>query len=460
MPENTKDALSRLIATFPPLFQVQKGMRLCDLLAAIAREFDRIDRELAYGFRSHMVDAADPEPDQMPDDLRKIGALFDIWPEKDETAAGFRRRLRDTIRIYLAGLGTADAVLKMAALTYGFGLSDGDIERPTADNPFVTTGSLTKDLRLRVVDNPPDRQRLKPTPLYPGLIFEVWNHGLFDVIPGIEIRTSAQALMVPLITNLTTGQQLIFNGVIPPETLFTARPDPENDRYIIRIGKAVLESGEVFKGDFFDTALFDQSRFAEPGGLIRLPRGRSVIRFELKAPVFDDARFDVSRFYSEPVGQWDLKHFDRCIFMPEPPLGHISFAWTERKPAAFRLDIPFSLFTDAPEKTRKLRRVISGIKPAGVEAIIGTEKRLASDRFDALDGPVRASIAAPFAENAVMSERFVRATDVRAENMPMESRLKVIRTEGDRLAEPQAMSDTLVFKGAFDATRFETSVFA
>lgn len=444
-----KDIISRIIDNFPPIFQVQKGMLIHELFSAFSAEMDLIDGLLSYVFSSHMVDYADLKSKKRPDDLQKIGAMFGITPEHGETAENFRKRLKKSIEIYLSGLGTADAIIKMTALAYQMEVDEDKIVRGNSASPFITTAVLTdtgggakEEIEIRLIDNPENKIDSDPVGIYPNLVLEVWNNGLFEVVPQIEIRTGQYSLLNPGITNTTTGQQLIYSGTIPKETVFIAKAAPDGESYNIRIGNSVVKNDCILQGDIFNTGTFDYSSFARKGRAIVFPRGPSIIHLNIRTSMFDSALFDERVFSTKSVGQFDWKSFDECAFSPTNPMGSISFSWVERKPAAFKLEIPIGLFLGELEKTRKLIKVISKVKAAGVEASIGTNNILSEEKLIPREGSCTFGLSARHAEM-----------------VPMKDKLEGTETKTSALAEKQNVEERVLFKGTFDMTRLETSIF-
>ncbi len=485
-------SIDRLIDNLPSFFQAQKGMLIHSLFKAVGRELDEIDIGMDHVFKSWLVDYADKDinaagldddllknarifgitieegetpgefkdrvkdaildyafkrPERMPDDLTRIALMFDLKPESDESAETFRKRLKATIHIYLSGMGTIDAIIGMTALTYLFDPEKTSITRPSIEDPFTTTALLKntsdKISKIKTIENPPVKIRSRQIDLFHGIIFEVYNKGLFDVFFDIEIQTQANGMAFPVITNLTSQEQLIFNGIIPKDEIFLAKAGSDKaSPYTIYIGNRTTEGLNLWKGDFFDSGKFDYAYFIEPGSRLVLPIGRSEIRFDLKDPFYDEAFFNASVFQMDEVGQFDLKAFDNCAFKPAQPNGKLTLSWEERKPASFKIDLPFSLFSEEQAKTIKLKKVIAGIKPAGVEAVIGTNKELA------LEEVILEDELKEYALKSINYEQ-VKNTDF----------INTFKLKKSGHEEAQDMFDTLKFRGIFEMTRFEESLF-
>ena len=104
---------------------MQQGQKIKALFDSLDQEMNlmesgvkRLMRSRWYKFAVGWLDPAENLSNKRKTELGRIGALFGLLPGRDESSPEFRQRLSDYIQIHRDGLGTAKAILKLAALVY------------------------------------------------------------------------------------------------------------------------------------------------------------------------------------------------------------------------------------------------------------------------------------------------------------------------------------------------------
>lgn len=443
----------KIIRYLPEIYQAQEeGFLFNKLLSIFAQELEEIESAIKSVIASHTSDFADKNGSKI-DDLARLGALFEIKPKVDEPIEDFRERLKESVKLYLDGLSTAEAVIRMTALHFGYRVNK--IERFNLATPFFATAKLVdknkSTFEIEVRDNPPQFVSSQRE-VVNGEDWDACNNGLFEVRPSMVITSLHRAVVNPQISNFTTGQVVGYMGVIPEGKSLVI-----NVEAVSGVARASLDGRDVtenlffLKGESFDSARFDLSRFAQVGDSLILPRGRSRMRYSFSAARFDFGFFDQSAFYQKDAGEFDESLFDQAIFAPEPPDARLTFRWQEHRMATFWLKLPYELLNkEIPffkgDITRSIISDINLVKAAGVRAIIYTvygcdENEDFIQRQTLTDTPPVVEIRSGAKEDTGLSDGL--------NNIHIKNRLR----------DAQQGSDRLIIKGAFDLTRFDAAVF-
>jgi hypothetical protein len=307
----------KIIRHLPGFYQAQIRRKLLfKVLDVFGMQLQEAENSLAEIIKSHFIDFADLNK-KVPLDLVKIGALFNVLPSQGEGTEAYRRQLRNTIRLYLGGLGTSDAVIRMSALTF-----DLDIPRWTYPNgmeiitrpengfenedPFTTLAHLylpdsaplfdaaefddpdvpfEKSLGMKVVDNPRIPQSLFKG-VHHGQNWETMNDSVVDSPLELRITAPFRRLKFPVLTNRSTGQVIRFIGIVPKGQVL--RVSVDNDHKIIADldGTNVSNFVEAIKGAMFDRDCFDVAFFVGEKVLPMVPKKRSKWHFSVASAVF------------------------------------------------------------------------------------------------------------------------------------------------------------------------------
>jgi hypothetical protein len=418
---------------------------------------------LARGF-----DAGDALRSKAASELGLIGALFDLRPGRGEGDDQFRRHLAGLIRIHAEGLSTAPAILRLVAhaylaeeppvITWQGGAGGG--VTAVATFPVVDRDGATRTLRVEVVDNPTVDAVARMRGARAEELLVTTNQGLDPAYPVVELKALEREVVVPLLTHVESGTDVIFVGTIPPGRTLT-----------LTHGAAPLLDGQPTPAPLLvanptrfganppppDVARFGSARapdarfsFCEVGHrLPRLPPGES--RFRYRA---------LSRAQLEAyLGGRAIAGVD-VLTAPEvaaaPPLD-ITFRWMEVEPASFELRIPAGyvpppyLLPDTEKGApppglegfvRDLQAALRYGRAAGVRARVGLMLPLAPEAVEIREGPLQIEITTSFAERQDVADELV------ATGSALDFR--------DRLPEPR---DWLGFDGVFDQTRFDGSRF-
>lgn len=135
---------------------------------------------------------------------------------------------------------------------------------------------------------------------------------MFDVLPDIIITCLDKVVVNPQITNSTTNQIIVYNGIIPEGKSLVITFDGGLKAEID--GKNVSSELFILKGKDFGNARFDLSSFADVETSFVLPSGRSCLKYLSSSGKFDFDSFDRATFYKLKVGEFDESWFDQVIF--------------------------------------------------------------------------------------------------------------------------------------------------
>lgn len=355
----------KIIRHLPQIYQAQETDSLFYyLLNIFGQELEQVEKEIKGIIASHTVDFADKKRAKI-DDLTKLGALFDIKPKDDEKIEDFRERLKETIKLYLGGLGTAEAVIGMTAIHFGCKVKK--ITPPTIEQSFVTKATIGT-FEIEVIDSPPQFVSTQKEAVI-GEDWVVCNNGLFEVTPEIIITSLDKAVVNPQITNFTTGQIIEYKGIIlKGKSLVITFDDISKDLKAKIDGKDVTNKLFILKGEAIGSIRFDLSCFAQVGTSFTLPAGKSCLHYFSSSGKFDLDSFDRATFYKLKAGEFDDKsRFDQVIFAT-PPEVEIKFSWQEARSATFWLNLPYELFKN--DVSKSILSDINIVKSAGVKAIV------------------------------------------------------------------------------------------
>ena len=436
----------KIISYLPQIYQSQeKDSLFYYLLSIFGQELEQIEKVIKGIIIAHTVDFADKKGAKI-DDLTRLGALFDIKPKVDEGIENFRERLKETIKVYLSGLNTAEAVIRITALHFGYKIVE--ITPPTLEEPFVTKATLdTYEIEVR--DNPPQFVSTQKEAVT-GEDWDVYNNGLFDVSPSIVITCLDKVVVHPQITNFTTGQIIGYKGIIPEGKSLVITFEGGLKAQID--GRNVTNELFILKGESFGKARFDVSCFAHVEESFILPVGRSCLHYFSSSGRFDCDSFDQATFYKLEVGEFDESRFNEVIFAT-PPEVELKFSWQEARMATFWLNLPYESFEREINSFKKdiSKTILSDInivKSAGVKAIVHLIYGYQKDEN--------------FTQHQILRDELplFKIKSQPEEQMSQTDRLSGMHLLNNTFMEGQGISDSLTFKGICDLTRFDISTFA
>jgi hypothetical protein len=307
----------KIISHLPEFYQAQLRRKLLfKVMDVFGMQLQGVENSLPEIIKSHFIDYADQNR-ALPVDLVKIGALFNVLSRQGEGTEAYCRRLRNYIRLYLGGLGTSDAVIRMAALTF-----DLDIPRWTYPNgkeiitrpesgfknkdPFTTLAHLylpgsaplfdaaefddpdapfEKSLLIKVIDNPPIPQNFYKGVRH-GQNWETVNDSVVDSLLELRLSALISRLKFPVLTNRSTGQVVRFRGIIPKGQVLRIYVREDNTVTADLDGTDVSEFVEAVKGAMFDRDCFDRAYFVGQKVLPMVPKKTSKWHFSVAAAVF------------------------------------------------------------------------------------------------------------------------------------------------------------------------------
>ena len=338
----------------PPIWSTDQGTLTRALLALLATHMAAYDEDMIRVQRSHWVDTAVDLGD-----LSRIGALFGIAPAPWEGEALFRVRLKAIIAARLRGAVSRDvlefvlvAILGGAQLALGSRYADLPASAGQGGSVFHTGPDGPPD-RPAFVEFPRRRRRLAEAETTRGMLrplakVRVENRGLFPVpLQGVIRGVRGARTAVPLIANLTTGQVMVYRGLLAcgqsltigatPEGRFTAHRDG------VDVAEAVTTASGFAPGARFTPVIPDPDPRA-----VTLARGENLL-WVFPLALFDAPSLGTGVFAMPSAdvshGRWEGKDttrhppFGKALF-EQPPALSLDLFWDEHAAARFRFDIP------------------------------------------------------------------------------------------------------------------------
>lgn len=292
------------------------------------------------------------------DEAAALAALLDIEPEQWQGVREFRsyvHGLRDAI--LLAGAVTRRGI-GLFTRRYVTGFQRAQQARIVARPAELAAAPDPQ--RLALVENPlVPRFHAEPRGLEPLARMQLENRGLDPTSAALVITGLPEGgpVCAPTLANITTGQALIWRGVIPSGQRLWLEPLADGSvRALLEgvdvtadlVGIEALEPGDA------------QSLVPAPPRPLELARGANDIWFQPLAhydvPGLDRVLLALADLTLR-LGRWDETAMDHALFYMDP-VGRIQFAWAETAPATMTLAVPAG----------QIAHPADGIEPA-VEAV-------------------------------------------------------------------------------------------
>ena len=210
---------------------LSEGPAVRSLLGALGVELDGAEQGIFRLFRSRHLRLADHWWGAAPPDDTDLGllcALVGLRPLPGERSGAFRDRVRGLLAVHRAGLGTAEAILRLAALALRL---EGPVHTVTTlrggQHSMIATGQARVDGRLRAVslellDNPDTERSLRHERWTPGTALTLTSDSVTPT--AVELRLRSDTPMVAPM--LRCGRRaVVYAGQVPAHTLFQLRPD-------------------------------------------------------------------------------------------------------------------------------------------------------------------------------------------------------------------------------------------
>jgi len=313
----------------------QDGPEVRRLLATIGLQLAMGEEAMREVQRAHFFDRA-----LNLDEAAALAALLDIAPEDWQGLREYRAYVR----------GLRDAILQAGAVTrrgislftrrYVTGFQQAHAARIVARPAELVAAADPQ--RLALVENPlVPRFHAEPQGLEALGRMLLENRGLDPAPAALVITGLADGgpVYAPALANITTGQALIWRGVIPPGQRLWLEPAAGGGV------RASLEGVDV-------TAALVGVEALEPGKAdslvpvaprpLELARGANDLWFQPLAhydvPGLDHVLLALAALNLN-LGRWDETAFDRSLFFMDP-VGRIQFAWAETAPATMALVLP------------------------------------------------------------------------------------------------------------------------
>lgn len=341
---NRTDAM---LERLPPVWAIAPGTLTHALLALAGAHLAAADQDTDRLQRSHWVDHAFDLSD-----LARLGALVGVTPAAWEPTALFRARLRATVAARLQGAVTRAALdgavaRILDAAQQALGLRHADLT-PRADglvfrDPARAGSGVPEFIEFPAV---PRRHAAQVRPLAKITLV---NSGLAPCPLAVRLTgLSGRRSVVPVIANLTTGEVVVYRGLVRCGATLTLEPSDDGAlaaRLEGRDATRRIATGQGFAaGERFTPAipdpapraltlargantlwLFPLALFGAPG------LGQAV--YAMPGPEVQHARF-AARDGSVPGTKFDTSLFE------QPAFAAVAFRWSEQRPAAFRFAVP------------------------------------------------------------------------------------------------------------------------
>jgi hypothetical protein len=374
----------RMVQRLPRV--LQGGPNIRALFEALGLEMSWMARGATVLMRSRWHGLARGWVDHEPDVAKKkdtelglMGALFGLLPGGGESTQQFRRRMLDFVRIHQTGLGSAQALLRLAALVYR-AEDEPDItwKGETAVAKFTVRNGSTgsRPLQLELIDNPSQNaeegfDKVEASTDKAETELPIINKGLDKAVPRIELRANYGEVAVPMLVQVESGRRILFVGRVPDQgclNLTSGKPPLLDGRRTDR----TLLVGHGFRYDQPD------ARFHSPGANVQFASFDSETEFPLLVP--GESRWRYRTLNHAELADYlaDREETERQRLLaaaPDvnkaPPVD-LRFFWEERLPATFTLCIPSDYvppFMDNMGKLEQsLNRALEYGRAAGVQA--------------------------------------------------------------------------------------------
>jgi hypothetical protein len=366
--------LDRMLDALPPIYAIDDGSVLHQFLDSLALELDAYAEDLDRLRRTHWFAEA-----YRLTDLEKIAALVGIIRRSWEPLEMFRERVRALVDARLAGSVGPTAVrtyvyeaVRGAEQGLDATLVPGLEQRavPSPGDPFAVRANPAALAAafgveeshpawrpLQLVENPPRLLRSAALAARGGLVG--YLHRWSDVNSGMAAAPvtvtitgrSGGHTATPVIANLTTGQALVYAGVLRVGQRLTVSPSPDQG-VDARRARAVIDDVH----DVTDRVLslsgfrlgtpFSQFDGDDPGPLLPVQERGPNAWIYISAGLFDVRGLDDTYFQlaGEDLrqGAFDGTAFDQAIFATRIA-ARLELSWSEREPAAFSVVIPHGI---------------------------------------------------------------------------------------------------------------------
>jgi hypothetical protein len=289
------------IASRFPHFYVSwdKSSTVSSFTSSVGKSMDETEKEYVSIMRSHWVDTANGE------DLGRLGALFSIERGKGEQDADYRGRLKTAIISYKGG-GTLSSIRMMARIVLGL---PQDYPVEIRENPQV---AMKKTWKVRANSD-----------------WKVDPRSIVDAEPEITIALETRDVKIsdPTITNLDTGEAIMFKGT--------------------------LSYGEVLKIGMGHATVngVDQTQRLSLTKVPSMPRRKT--------------RWQYTESIGANLGVFDRAQFDKSVFTVDITAS-VTFEWSAFQPAAFEVLVPKALLDKSGIKAAYIQRLIDSVKACGV----------------------------------------------------------------------------------------------
>ncbi len=273
------------------------------LIRSVASALDRTQLDLIEILRSHWVDTAGG------DDLDRLGLMLSTQRKVGEGDREYRGRLKTAIIGYSGG-GTLNSIRIMIRIALG----------------------LPEDYPIDIVENP--RETMKRSWTVPA-------NGEWAVDP-ISIAASRPRITLavdtpdveinnPTITNLDTGESVVFNGRMA-----------RGDVLILYGGRATFNGA-------------DKTSALSSTAPLTLPRGRTQWKY--------------TEAVGSNLGVFDRANFDKSVFAVEIATT-VTFEWAAHLPATFEVRIPSSSLEKVGARAEYVQGLLDSLKASGVKGTV------------------------------------------------------------------------------------------
>lgn len=371
-------------------------------------------------------------------ELGRLAALLNLAPDPGETARDFRLRVRNFLAIHREGLGSARAVLQLAAAELRAPRLPEPL--PAGENlermivPITDARGARSSIRLELEDFPEHRQSLE-VELGVGVVQRFTVSSVRPVVPELKICPLDGEIESPW-ASLGEGA-FLYLGTLPRGSTLHLR----DQQTPLLDGRPAPAPVLTLLGGGLDRSSYGATQFATGTLGVRIPPipdGEPTVRVESAPKALIEAlvgdldpeawRLDSERF-DDPAARFSLsaaqgpgaRYAGGATALAAEPTGHaartvsVRLSWVAREPACFALHFPVNplpiRFRDDLDLARALGRAVEYGRAAGVRARLIATPLLDAERLE-IEDRLTITLGYRLQESVVVEEQLSASVDL------------------------------------------------
>jgi hypothetical protein len=288
----------RMIEHLPSHFQAQNNESVIfKLLTVIGNSLDVAEQAIGLILYSKWVSTADRS------ELERLGKLFGVNPVHSDKLDQYRSRIVKTVNDIIKGRSTPTSIKSYIHSSTG-------LEPEIIENPIVNAGS-------------------QPLFLRSGDRWDLFCNSIVEAEPFIKIR-GVTSIRNPMITNLSTGESVSYNGLLRKGAVLRILPDGQASLVGIDVSDRIVVNSK---------------------SSVRLPKGLSEWRYSDSNAFFNTAKFNVNALADD-----------------RPDMVEVKMDWTERQPAVVAVKVPMDKGNE--QIKMEIADLLERVRPVGVKFLI------------------------------------------------------------------------------------------